>query len=153
MVDFKTMEEIQTYLSSQKDTLSPSEYQDLSYLLGLLDNEGEYTLLDIKGISVKIDSSLVTLIRRLNEIGIETLSCCSGLETEHCGSKYFNHQGYLSLKWDAALYSRLLADSSKLGIVVEDSEAYLERAVTIRVMGSEADKIKQWVAVTAYLLE
>lgn len=43
-----------------------------------MDNEREFTLLNIKGKVVKIDNKCVPLVKYFNSIGLDTKYCCEG---------------------------------------------------------------------------
>lgn len=142
---FRDMDEVRAYVESMKPWLSADKYEDLLYLFGFLENRAVSEPVQLQGKVVQIDRFLAPMITDLNQRGIVTMACCSGLQEEHQESKYKPSSGYLSIAYDGDFEDFLKKELTDPSIRVKESECYLKRSIQIEVRrGGDADLKEKW---------
>lgn len=149
---FKSMDEVKAYAESLKGSLPEEDYDLMLRLLGLLENQGVSVTIQIRDQAVAIDRSIAPIIQDLNNRGIETLACCSGLQTEHIGGKFEPESGYLSLAYDDALLGYLEKSLKDDVIEVSKSECYLKPCVSVKIASRDDEVLEEkWEKVWTIL--
>lgn len=151
---FKDMNEVRRYVESLKVTQTDEDHELFLYLFGLLDNRGISEPVEIEGRIIEIDKFLAPYIKDLNQTGIKTLACCSGLQVEHPEDKYKPESGYLSFAFDRVVLEKLQGLVSDSIIIIKESECYLQPCITITIKSKEDSVLKEkWVYVFEVLKE
>lgn len=142
------MDEVRVYAESLKSSLNEEDYELVLYLLGLLENRGISEIVNIDGEDIKIDKFLIPMILDLNNRGITTLACCSGLQAEHPEEKYKPQSGYLSIAYDDTILEKLQKKIVDNIIEIEKSDCYLKPSIHICIKSKEDKVLKEkWVLI------
>lgn len=146
--NFKSMDDVRAYAESLKNSLTEEDYELALYLLGLLDNRGISEIVSINGDTIKIDKSIVPMIKDLNNRGISTLACCSGLQEEHPEERFKPKSGYLSIAYNETLLEKLQKEIVDNIIEIEKSDCYLKSSIRICIKSNEDSVLKEkWILI------
>lgn len=146
--DFKSMDDVRAYAESLKKSLTEEDYELALYLLGLLDNRGISEIVKINGEDIKIDKFLTPMIKDLNNRGISTLACCSGLQEEHPEERFKPKSGYLSIAYSKVLLEKLQKEIVDNTIEIEKSECYLKSSIRICIKSNDDNVLKEkWALI------
>lgn len=146
--DFKSMDDVRAYAESLKKSLTEEDYELALYLLGLLDNRGISEIVKINGEDIKIDKFLVSMIKDLNNRGISTLACCSGLQEEHPEERFKPKSGYLSIAYSKVVLEKLQKEIVDNTIEIEKSECYLKSSIRICIKSNDDNVLKEkWALI------
>lgn len=71
---------------------------------------------------------------------------------EHEGAKHSLDYGYISFLYQDELHAALTNAADSIGVTVAEGEAYLKRAVTVRLRGADDNEIMdKWYALSDLL--
>ena len=151
--DFKTMEELKEYVEQFKSDMAEGQYELLLFVCGLLENEGDASIVEIDGKEIAIDKFLAPIIKDLNSHGYRTLACCSGLQEEHRNAKFGHDAPYLSFAYNEQLFYKLRKEAGRLGITVRKGSAYLQESVSIAIPFADDETLKKkWLDLRNFLI-
>lgn len=145
---FSSMVEVEALLRDIKETHPPAEYEIWKKLLGFGEQQGDYR--ELPGIG-KIDRSIADFVEALNDVGMETLSSCSGLQKEH-PAEFELSGGYIAFL-DNDNRSRIEQVCRELDLPASQSEVYLKPALTVSVKGgNDVEMERLWKRFEGALL-
>lgn len=139
---FKSMEEVRLYAESIKGNVPVEIYNDILLLLGLEENRAITSAVVIDGVEVEIDKYISEMIAFLNNKGIKTLACCSGLQEEHENSIHKPVQGYLAIEFNADYFEYLFNYFGIDGITIDEGECFLKPCITFTVKANSDGDMK-----------
>lgn len=144
---FNNMDEVRAYAASMRASLDDEAFDTLLFVLGLCENEGMYETVVVDGQEVNIDRSIAPLIIMLNNKGLHTLACCSGIQSEHMNAKHDVASGYISFRESDETWNKMSAIADQLNLQIEKSECFLQPSILIRIKGDDDKKqeVFDWI--------
>lgn len=141
---YQNMDELKADIEHMKPFISAEEYELIQYACGLLENQGVCEEVDIQGQQIKIDKYIIPIIKDLNQRGIITLACCSGLYEEHTKAKYKPEgQGYICLKYNQSLYEEIQNRAQGRNFSIEKSKCYFQDCIRIHIADADDKVLKE----------
>lgn len=132
------MDEVKKYCEQFKPFVTEKEYKLLEQILGIAEQEGLY--IEIEGIG-KIDKYIAPYIKKLNDIGLTTLACCSGLQEDHPETKVSS--GYISFLYSDQTKHTIQPIAKTLNLQYGEGECYLQPSITVYFKASSDELQKQ----------
>lgn len=139
---FEDMESVKLYAESIKDKVPADIYNDILMLLGLEENRAITSAVVIDGVEVKIDKYISEMIAFLNNKGVKTFACCSGLQEEHENSIHKPVQGYLAIEFNADYFEYLFNRFCVEGITIKTGEVFFKPCISFVVKADSDEGLK-----------
>ena len=139
---FEDMENVKRYAESIKDKVPTDIYNDILMLLGLEENRAITSAVVIDGVEVEIDKYISELVAFLNNKGVKTLACCSGLQEEHENSIHKPVQGYLAIEFNADYFEYLFNHFAIEGVTINTVDVFFKPCISFVVKADSYEGLK-----------
>ncbi len=141
--EYHSMDELRADVERMRLHVTPKEYDLILYAYGLLENQGVCEEVNLQDKLVKIDRYLIPMIKDINQRGIVTMACCSGLSEEHQGVKFPPSAGYLCIQYTQQLHKQLSSKNTDPIITINQSTCYLNPCISITIHSTDDTILKE----------